>query len=107
MSPSLSSKSLWSAHGAKWNHIQHGHLSCSHIGHDFQDGGNNIHLFDDLSFTLAANTIMAISGASGSGKSTLLAILVAYCNPVMGRFVITIMLPKKVVSGKTFVKVNS
>jgi putative ABC transport system ATP-binding protein len=60
-------------------------IQLNNIGHDFQDGGNKIHLFDDLSFTLAANTITAISGASGSGKSTLLAILAGLLKPRSGR----------------------
>ena len=60
-------------------------IQLNNIAHDFQDGGNKIHLFDDLSFTLAANTITAISGASGSGKSTLLAILAGLLNPRSGR----------------------
>ncbi|MFT5677286.1 MAG: putative ABC transport system ATP-binding protein [Paraglaciecola sp.] len=59
-------------------------IQLNNIGHDFQDKDNKIHLFDDLSFTLAANTITAISGASGSGKSTLLAILAGLLQPISG-----------------------
>lgn len=59
-------------------------IQLDNIGHDFQDRDNIIHLFDELSFTLAANTITAISGASGSGKSTLLAILAGLLQPRHG-----------------------
>jgi putative ABC transport system ATP-binding protein len=59
-------------------------IQLNNIGHDFQDRDNKIHLFDDLSFTLAANTITAISGASGSGKSSLLAILAGLLQPSSG-----------------------
>jgi putative ABC transport system ATP-binding protein len=60
-------------------------IQLNKIGHDFQDKNNKIHLFDDLSFTLAANTITAISGASGSGKSSLLAILAGLLKPSQGQ----------------------
>ena len=59
-------------------------IQLDNIGHDFQDRDNIIHLFDELSFTLAANTMTAISGASGSGKSTLLAILAGLLQPRHG-----------------------
>jgi len=60
-------------------------IQLNEIGHDFQDKNNKINLFNNLSFTLPANTITAISGASGSGKSTLLAILAGLLQPSRGQ----------------------
>jgi putative ABC transport system ATP-binding protein len=75
-------------------------IQLNNIGHDFQDGANNIHLFDDLSFTLAANTITAISGASGSGKSTLLAILAGLLQPSSGEVCYNDQNSDKAIGGK-------
>ena len=42
-------------------------IQLNNIAHDFQDGGNKIHLFDDLSFTLTDSEEIQ-SDISSDGK---------------------------------------
>ncbi|HKJ56854.1 MAG TPA: ABC-F family ATP-binding cassette domain-containing protein [Nitriliruptoraceae bacterium] len=55
-------------------------LSTAGLGHDVDDRT----LFDDLSFGLSTNDVVAIVGPNGSGKSTLLRILVGDLAPTRG-----------------------
>ncbi|MGX5913802.1 lipoprotein-releasing ABC transporter ATP-binding protein LolD [Aliidiomarina sp. Khilg15.8] len=57
---------------------------CDHISKVFDDGGQQVQVLQDVSFTLEAADMMAVVGSSGSGKSTLLHILGSLDQPSSG-----------------------
>jgi lipoprotein-releasing system ATP-binding protein len=60
-------------------------LSCESLSKSFVDGDLNVDVFSDLSFSVEAGAMVAITGASGSGKSTLLHLLGGLDKPTGGR----------------------
>ena len=50
-------------------------LQCVHVEKHFMLGGERVNVLTDISFSVAAQSSMAIMGASGCGKSTLLHIM--------------------------------
>lgn len=57
---------------------------CDHISKVFDDGGQQVEVLQDVSFTLQSADMMAVVGSSGSGKSTLLHILGSLDQPSAG-----------------------
>ena len=50
-------------------------LNVKKISKHYQDGGRQIDVIRDLSFSVAAGESLSVTGPSGSGKSTLLNLL--------------------------------
>jgi putative ABC transport system ATP-binding protein len=50
-------------------------------------GNETLHILKDLSFVVAANEWLALTGPSGSGKSTLLALLAGIDSPTSGQLI--------------------
>jgi putative ABC transport system ATP-binding protein len=47
-------------------------LNVQHVGKTYQSGGHTLTVLDDISFSAAVGSTLAIVGPSGSGKTTLL-----------------------------------
>lgn len=54
------------------------------LGKRVADAGGTLSILDDIDFTVAAGTALAITGSSGSGKSTLLGLLAGLDVPSSG-----------------------
>lgn len=60
-------------------------LVAENISFHYESKGENLHIINDLSFSLNAGESVAIVGASGSGKSTLLHLLAGLDRPQAGK----------------------
>ena len=61
-------------------------LRATNIAKDYNDGiRNDLHVLNDISFSLAHGETSAIIGSSGSGKTTLLNILGGLDEPTSGQ----------------------
>lgn len=59
-------------------------IRCEHLHKSFFDADQQVHVLQDVNFSLAQGDMMAIVGSSGSGKSTLLHIIGSLDTPSEG-----------------------
>ena len=62
-------------------------IECVNLQQYFDDAGNKVEIFKNLSFTINRKESVAITGASGSGKSTLLYLLGGLEPPKSGKVI--------------------
>jgi putative ABC transport system ATP-binding protein len=63
-------------------------LLLSHVTLTYADGAERLTALDDVSLTVPAGTMTAVTGASGSGKSSLLAVAATLVRPDRGEVVV-------------------
>lgn len=63
-------------------------LLLSHVTLTYADGAGRLTALDDVSLTVPAGTMTAVTGASGSGKSSLLAVAATLVRPDRGEVVV-------------------
>jgi len=59
-------------------------LSVSNVAKTFKSGGRDLHVLQDINFSIEEGEVVAIVGPSGSGKTTLLGLSAGLDNPTAG-----------------------
>ncbi len=59
-------------------------LTCTELSKEFNEGPENLRIFNNIDFTVNSSERVAVVGASGSGKTTLLQLLAGLDKPSTG-----------------------